>query len=161
MPTKRRPTKRTPARPKLTKIDGASPREWVGGRLSPPFFIHDRAEPYRVTLVIWMEQPSGLVVGQELCIPEDVEGAVGRALQRALQEPLAGRPRRPDRLRVADAATADEVRAATANSIPVTVAPTPELDALLDLMVKEMPGPEEDVSYLDGGRIATPSYSPP
>ena len=28
-------------------------REWVGGSLSAPFFIHDHAEPYRPCIVIW------------------------------------------------------------------------------------------------------------
>ncbi|MCI0451771.1 MAG: hypothetical protein L0Z51_05185, partial [Candidatus Latescibacteria bacterium] len=144
-------TKRKTARPKLTKLEPKS--EWIGGRISPPFFVTEDAEPYRVTLVVWMEQPSGLVVGQELCAADNVDGALGRALQRALQEPLGSASRRPHRLRVSDAALAAEVRAAIADSIPITVAPTPELDALLDLMQKEMPSPQQDVSYLEDGRI--------
>ena len=127
--------------------------EWIGGRLVPPFFVNDRDEPYRPTLVLWMEQPSGLLVGHQLIAPENAEGAVGRALRAALEYPLAGPPRRPDVLRVSDAATAAEVRAAIGDSISVTVAPTPELDALLQLMLKEMPGSGIDVSYLEGGRI--------
>jgi hypothetical protein len=127
--------------------------EWIGGRLSPPFFVNDRKEPYRPTLVLWMEQPSGLLVGHELIAPENAAGAVGRALRAALEHPLAGPARRPDVLRVSDAATAAEVRAAIGDSISVTVAPTPELDALLELMLKEMPGSGVEVSYLEGGRI--------
>ena len=44
-------------------------REWVGGSLSAPFFIHDRAEPYRPCIVIWFELPDGLVVGQTVVMP--------------------------------------------------------------------------------------------
>lgn len=137
----------------LSKRERKIEPEWIGGRLSPPFFVEDRAEPYRVTLAVWMEQSSGIIVGQEVCAPEDVEGALGRVLQSALDQPVGAGSRRPVRLRVSDQATAEEVRTAIGNSIPVTVAPTPELDALLNLMVKEMPGPEENASYLEGGRI--------
>jgi hypothetical protein len=39
---------------------GSGPRcEWIGGRLSPPFFVDDRDEPYRAELVVWKEEPSG------------------------------------------------------------------------------------------------------
>jgi len=125
--------------------------EWVGGRLSPPFFIGEGDESYRAGLALWLELPSGLVVGQEVFAPAKSEGAVGRVLMGALERPLAGPPRRPDSLRVDDRATAAEVRAAVGAAIPVTLAPTPELDALLSQMVESMP--EADQSYLAGGRI--------
>ena len=130
-------------------------REWVGGRLSPPFYIHDREEPYRPDLVLWLELPEGLIVGQSLGMPEDREGAVARGLRRALTQPAAGSPRRPDGIRVADAATAAEVRAEVGEAIPVTVAPTPELDALLAHLIATLP-PDEDnePSYFAGGRVS-------
>lgn len=129
--------------------------EWVGGRLRPPFFIEDREEPYRVEIAVWMELPSGLVVGQEVAPPEQVSGAVGRALEESFRKPLAGRPRRPTRLRVADAVLAHEVRAVVGDAIPVTVAPTPELDSLLEFMVERAPGSAHGLgaSYLESGRI--------
>ena len=58
-------------------------REWIGGRLSPPVFIHDRPEPYRPDLVLWMELPDGFVVGQAVVMPEDTDGAVARTLRSA------------------------------------------------------------------------------
>jgi hypothetical protein len=125
----------------------------VGGRLSPPFFIEEGDEPYRAELVLWMENPSGLVVGQDVIAPGHVEGAVGRVLRRALERPLAGPSRRPDIIRVADPAIAAEVHAAIGDAIPVRVAPTPELDALLEQMLESMPEGDEDESYLAGGRI--------
>lgn len=152
--------KRTSARPKLTKVEPNPGSEWIGGRLSPPFFVTGDAQPYRVTLVVWMEQPSGLIVGQLVCTPNEVEGALGRALQSALAQPVDSGSRRPHRLRVNDDALAAEVRAVIPDSIPIEVAPTPELDALLDLMVKTMPrSPQKDVSYLEGGRISPASVA--
>ena len=128
--------------------------EWIGGRLSPPIFIHDREEPYRPELVIWLAASSGLVVGQEAVAPEDAEGAVARVLLAALDRPLAGPKHRPDVIRVADHALATEVRAAVADAIPVVVAPTPELDTVVENLVEWMPDSDEgEKSYFEGGRI--------
>jgi hypothetical protein len=130
-------------------------REWVGGCLSPPFFITDRDEPYRPGFVVWMDVSDGLVLGQDVVAPEDAEGAVGRALLAAMARPLAGPPRRPDRIRVADARLADEVRAALGDDTPVAIAPTPELDALLERMLESMSqeGGDDGESYFEDGRI--------
>ena len=77
---------------------GAAPgrREWIGGVLAPPFYVLDREEPRRPKVVVWLELPAGLVVGQAVVMPEDLDGAVGRVLRKALTEPLVGAPRRPD-----------------------------------------------------------------
>ena len=130
-------------------------REWVGGCLSPPFFVTDRDEPYRPGLVVWMDVDDGLVVAHQVVAPESAEGAVGRALAEAMERPLAGPPRRPDRIRVADARLAAEVRAVLADDTPVRVAPTPELYALLEAMLESMSreGAGGDESYLEEGRI--------
>ena len=128
-------------------------REWIGGRVSPPFFIGEGDEPERAELAVWLEAPSGLVVGQDVFVQASAAGAVGRALSRALERPLAGPPRRPDAIRVADSALAAEVRAAIGDSIPVAVAATPELDAVLAQMLDWMSEQESEESYLEGGRI--------
>ena len=76
----------------------------------PPLYLLDREKPYRPSLVAWIELPEGLVVGQGVVMPEDVDGAVGRVLREALAQPTAGAPRRPDAIRVADSIIAAEVR---------------------------------------------------
>ena len=129
-------------------------REWVGGSLSAPFFIHDRAEPYRPCIVIWFELPDGLVVGQSVVMPEDARGAVASALRSALTQPEVGLPRQPHSIRVPDAATAAEVRTEVAGEIPVTVAPTPELDALFDQVIASMQGEGDEASYFEDGRVS-------
>ena len=129
-------------------------REWIGGRFPTPFFVQDREEPYRPDVVLWLELPGGLIVGQAVVTPEDTGGAVARTLRSALTQPLVGAPRRPDLIRVADDAAAAEVRAEVAGTIPVNVAPTPELDELLDHMIATMPAsPEDEPSYFAGGRV--------
>jgi hypothetical protein len=101
-----------------------------------------------------MESPTGLVVGYRVVEPDQVEGAVGRALLSALEEPLAGAKRRPDRIRVADAKLAAEVRAAVRDEFPIEIAPTPELDDLLETMLASIPPSDAEESYLSKGRIA-------
>ena len=60
-----------------------------------------------------------------------------------------------DVIRVTDAATAAKVRAEVREAIPVTVAPTPELDALLAHLIATLP-PDEDnePSYFASGRVS-------
>ena len=130
-------------------------REWIGGRFPTPFYVHDREEPYRPDLVLWMELPEGFVVGQAVVRPEDTEGAVAGALRSAMIQPSVGSPRQPTAIRVADAATAAEVRAEVGHAIPVTVAPTPELDALVEHMIETLPPHEGDQpSYFEGGHVS-------
>lgn len=130
-----------------------TPSEWIGGYLSPPFFITDRETPYRPALAVWLELPSGLVVAHDLAPPEATAGCLGRGLLAALENPHAGAPRTPEAIRVATDELAAEVRSVAA-SIPVAVAPTPELDELRDSMVESMSAGDQEPSYLENGRIA-------
>ena len=125
--------------------------EWIGGRVSPPFYVEDGADVVRTALVVWLEAPRGLVVGCEPIAPGDLDGAVGRVLLTVMKRPMAGSPRRPDRIRVADASLATEVRAAVGRAIRVVVRPTPEIDAFLDTMLDSMP---DERSYLEGGHVS-------
>lgn len=132
-----------------------APHEWIGGRFPAPFYVRDREEPYRPELVFWMELPEGFVVGQTVVRPEDTAGAVARTLRNAMTQPGVGAPRRPAAIRVADAATAAEVRAEVGREIPVAVAATPELDALIEHMIETLPPPEDDEpSYFAGGHVS-------
>ncbi len=129
-----------------------------------PGHVTGGPEPYRPTVAAWIEAPEGHVVGFDVATPEDEHGALGRALSKAMQQPLVGPPRRPSKVRVADASLAAEVRAVVGDLIPVTIAATPELedvaDAVFDSMLNRM-GPasdrkpvEDDASYLEEGRIS-------
>lgn len=128
--------------------------EWIGGCLTPPFFITDRDEPYRPTLVVWMELPYRLVVGHDVVEPEASSGAVGRTLLTALERPLVGPARRPARVRVQDASLVREIREVLGDEIPIDVAPTPELDELIEAMPAEITAGDEEASYFEGGRVS-------
>ena len=139
---------RDPGQPPLS-------REWIGGRFEAPFFVHHREEPCRPHIVLWIELPDGFVVGQAVVLPDDAAGAVALALRSALTKPLLGPPRRPDAIRVADAATAAEVRAEVAGAIPVEVAPAPELQELLEHMVASMTADAgNEPSYFASGHVS-------
>ena len=104
---------------------GSRPRcEWIGGLVSPPFFIEEGEQSYRPGVVLWVEMPSGLVVGQEVLAPGDVDGAVGRVLVAALEQSVPGAQPAPDAIRVADAGLAAEVRAVLGGRVPIEVALT-------------------------------------
>ena len=139
-------------------------REWVGGRFAAPVHITGEEAPYRPTLLAWIELPDGLVVGNSLSKPTEERGALGRALVEAMLRPLIGAARRPSSIRVADAELADEVKTVVGDLIPVTIAPTPELDelanAMFDSFTKGTGGGTsgnrggEDPSYFEDGRVS-------
>ncbi len=134
----------------------SSAREWVGGSFSAPFFVQEGAEPYRPGIAIWLELPDGFVVGQAIFKPEEAKGAVARTLRGALTQPAIRMPRKPDAIRVADAATAADVREQIGKSTPVIIAPTPELDEIFEQMIASLSEEEaeDEASYLAGGRVS-------
>jgi len=128
----------------------AKTREWVGGRLRFPAEIA-APEPIQPDIIFWLELPEDLVVASSIVDPTDPDISFGETLLAAMREPIAGPPRRPARIRVADAELAAEVRAA-APGIEVVVAPTPELDRIVELLANSLPGIGEP-SYLDDGMV--------
>jgi SEC-C motif len=124
--------------------------EWVGGQLAAPAYV-TAGEPYRVEVVLWLELPDAVVVGTEVVDPR-APVSVTQMLVRTMAQPLVGPPRRPARIRVADAALAVEVRAVVPD-MDVIVAPTPELHAVLAEMAAAMPASDERESYLEAGRV--------
>ena len=129
----------------------ATESEWVGGRLVTPMFITG-GEPYRVELIVWLEIPEGLVVGLETLDPK-APVAFAETLVRTMRAPAVGAPRRPKRVRVADRVLAAELRSALPD-IEVMVAPTSELDAVLEHMIRSMPQGDDEESYLEDGRVS-------
>lgn len=131
----------------------ATVHEWVGGRIVTPFYITED-DPYRPEMILWMELPDGLVVGSRLIDPAGPPVSFAESLQETMDTPMVGPPRRPERVRVADKTLAAEVRA-VAREIDVVVAPTPELQDLLEEMGASLPGEGEVApSYFEDGRIS-------
>lgn len=119
--------------------------EWLGGRYALPDFF---AESELREVVLWLEMPTGVLVSAMLLTGEDV--SIAETLVNTMEEPMHGQPRRPSRIRVADAAVADELRDA-AGSIPIKVAPVPELDASFEDFCSVLGEEEAEPSYLNSG----------
>ena len=147
--TRRRPK----ARGRRTRASPAN--EWIGATIAAPFRIHDRPDPYRPGIALWLELPEGFVLGQEVFHPDEADGALARALRAAMAAPAVGPPRQPNAIRVADEAAAGEVRAEVRSAIPITIAPTPEVNEVRDALLKAMADLDGDIepSYLEDGRI--------
>ena len=128
--------------------------EWVGGRLLSPFYITEGG-PYRPELILWLELPEDLVVSFTLVDPKEAPVSLGDTLRDAIASPLVGPPRRPSRVRVADAAAVLELERAFPD-IEIVKAPTPELDHILKLMAESRTVAEEgeQPSYFEGGAIS-------
>jgi hypothetical protein len=108
--------------------------------------------PYRPDLIIWIELPDGLVVASDVIEPTRPVSCAD-VLRTAMAAPLAGAPRRPDRVRVADPAVAAELRTADLG-LEVVLAPTPEIDEVIESMTEAFTTDEADASYLEDGAIA-------
>jgi len=134
-------------------------REWVGGRFCPPLHVMEGG-PYRPQITMWLELPEPLVVACHVEDPKE-QTTFAQTLREAMRRPLAGPPRRPGRVRVADALQAAELRAAMPD-LEVAVAPTPELELLGRDLAEHLleSTPEKDTeSYLEGGRIPAPAVA--
>jgi hypothetical protein len=141
--------KLTRSRP-TARARGRAGVEWVGGCFLMPYVRED--EPHRPELAVWLELPSGLVVGH-CVIAQNGESALAKALKDALDRPITGTGGSPPRLRVADAGLAADVRSHFGERFSIDVAPTPELDELYEHFLQAMPTAEDDASYLEGGRV--------
>lgn len=131
---------------------GRAAREWVGGRLRSPFYITGAEPPYRPDIILWVELPGEVPVAAAIQDPDAAPLSLARTLLDAFAKPVAGPPRRPQRIRVADAGDAAEVRAAAGPGIEVVVAPTPELATVMEAMAADLGG-EAVASYFEDGRI--------
>ena len=128
-------------------------REWVGGRFSAPAYVLEGG-PYRPEIVVWFELPDGYVVGSTLLDPREPAVSFGGTLREAMREPLVGPPRRPARIRVADDTLAAEARSAVGPGVSVLVAPTPELDTVMQDMASAFHDTSGDASWLEDGRVS-------
>ncbi len=120
--------------------------------MSAPFFVME-GEPYRPELIIWMDFPDGRVVGYHLQDPKaPVEFAT--TFTTATERPLVGPPRRPARIRVATPELAESVRRVAGTELDIMVAPTPELDGVIEALQQARRHDSPDESYLEDGRVS-------
>lgn len=123
--------------------------EWLGGIESMPAYVDDVVEPFRPEVLVWMSA-DGLIVGTETGKPGTLlDGAVDH-LRATMAAPLFGPPQTPTRIRVASPDLANALRAGCAPAITVTLAPTPELDAIVLSLRDHLGEASGEESYLGG-----------
>ncbi len=128
-------------------------REWVGGRFTSPFYIMEGG-PYRPEMDICLEVPGGMVVGYHIIDPDQPRWSFAKTLEKTMESPIEGPPRKPARIRVADDQLAADIREAMPE-MDVHVAPTPELDETIMNMREDLTHEKPaDMSYCEGGRIS-------
>ena len=127
-----------------------APSEWVGGRFRAPAFITGEGPAYRPDVVLWLELGRQHLHAAKLVRPNEPNAVIVASLDEALA--AAGSRQRPGCVRVADPATGELLRAHLGSSLEVRVAPTPEIEPVLEDMARHMG--RGSGSYLAGG--ATP-----
>ncbi|HUO83890.1 MAG TPA: SEC-C domain-containing protein [Thermoanaerobaculia bacterium] len=124
--------------------------EWLGGRYQLEDVVEIDGHPVHPEVILWLELPQEIIVDLAAADPRDAV-SLAESLRSAMAAPKMGKPRRPARIRVADANLARELEAES-DLPPVIVAPTPELDILFDDLAASF-RKESGPSYLD---IASP-----
>jgi hypothetical protein len=127
--------------------------EWVGGQVLAPFYVTEGG-PFRPEMILWLEMPDEFILNATVVDPKGPAVSFSEALVQAMKSPMVGPPRRPQRIRVAGRRLAEEIRGA-ARGIEIVVAPTPEIDQVLERMAESFPDEGgEKPSYLEGGRVS-------
>lgn len=119
-----------------TRRDRRGGVEWIGGIAALPAYVTDEGEPYRPQTAFWMDE-RGAIVGTAIGKPHDMLELAAAGLRDAMQQPMIGPPRTPDRVRVASPELAHALRLAHP-SIEAVCAPTPELDEVFAMLNEKM-----------------------
>jgi hypothetical protein len=130
--------------------------EWVVGRISLPVYVTD-ADPFRPDMILCASPAS--ILGSQVVAPEAGDDEVAGQVLAFSRAPLVGPPRTPQRIRVASPALRDALARRFGAGVAITLAPTPEIDALAERFVEDVLSPSSGSdsahgpSYLSGGRI--------
>lgn len=128
--------------------------EWLVGRTALPVGSDQEGGPAAEALIV-LELPSELIVATELREPGRAKPTFAQVLARAMRAPAIGPPRRPTRIRVAEAELAHELRAAKqCAGIEIVLAPTPELDAVVQGLLRSFAQERELSRAFAEGRVS-------
>ncbi|WP_437902229.1 hypothetical protein WME95_26715 [Sorangium sp. So ce327] len=126
--------------------------EWIGGFFSLRAFVHEGDDAYRPEAVVWMTE-RGFVLSCAALRPGDVVTGAVDSFEAAARGPLEGKPRLPQRVRVASPALAEALRARLGPEVEVRVAPTPEIDVVAEDLEAHLGARDGHLtpSFLGGG----------
>src|SRR6266568_7909819 len=85
--------------------------EWLGARYLLPQQFQDRGQLVQAEAVLWLELPRDVMVGTRIGDPRSPV-PFAETLEKAMEHPVEGPPRRPARIRVPDADLAAALEAA-------------------------------------------------
>jgi hypothetical protein len=125
--------------------------EWIGGRYTFPVELQEGKEFFRPECILWIEMPGLTLVGSTVSDPRE-PATFTESIEDAMLRPIEGPPRRPALIRVSDEGTAKELRRSF-HSIPIFVAPVPELDAAFAELSARAER-EANPSYFERGAIS-------
>lgn len=125
--------------------------EWIGALVTFPSYVTGEGEPYKPIAVMWLEPEADCIVDSQLVRPEEALPRAAGLFHLATRAPLAGEPRKPLRVRVADEALAHALRGSLGD-VELVVAPTPEIDEVIASMTAHFAGRDredaEHITYL-------------
>jgi len=125
--------------------------EWLGGCYPIPDIVTAEHEDVP-NIMLWLDRDGDRLV-QVMVPAAEFPTPFAFSLVRAMFEPGAGFPRRPRRIRVADAALEEELAGGDLDA-EIVVAPTPELDdAFAELCVAMRGESDPECSYFEDGAI--------
>jgi hypothetical protein len=117
--------------------------EWLGITFSVPMYITGEGEPYRPQAVMFFDAGARSVVGYELVHPVDGTAQAVALFRATTAAPLDGPPRTPKRLRVPSLELAEALRAELTD-VEIVVAPTPELEGVIDALLEQLTDDADD-----------------
>jgi hypothetical protein len=131
------------------KKDVTTPVEWVGGIATMPAYIYGEGEPYRPEALFFMI-PGGPVLGMQVDKPGALLPKAAPLFAATMRDPMDGPAHTPARVRVASESLAGALRPVLPPGTELLVAPTPELDLVLEAFREHLDkeGPEDEPSYL-------------
>jgi len=134
----------------MTSRSKRKPSEWVGGVFTGIEEFSPSQNPTGKAVLFWLDT-AGEVVGYGVDSQESILAGAADSLRTAMAQPLAGRPRRPDRVRVATPELAEAVRRGV-HDVEVVCAPTPELEVVFAALRAETVDDDAfGTSYLSPG----------
>lgn len=123
--------------------------EWLGARYALPTTVREGDLILQPSVDLWMEIPSGKVVGIKPIDPR-APGSFAEGLKETMANPAEGPQRKPARIRVPNAELAESLRMAVGTEIEIRVAPVPELDEVVASLAEHLQTVGEEPAYLDG-----------
>jgi len=96
--------------------------EWLGGLVEQSLYVEELDQHFQALVVLWLELPSDRILANNVIAPQAKHGALARGLNASFFSPNKSISYRPDRIRVARCAMANDLYEVFGSRIPIDVA---------------------------------------